>query len=238
VTSATVGGSRLAGLSVSPSPKPANMLNDPARRPARARSALAVCGAVMLAACASKYAQVPPRVDLRPYGRVALIAFSTTDENQAMSTLATQRFAEALLASQAGIEILELTASDSLLRAHPRGTDPVVLAQALGESRDIPVVFVGELVVSGVKPRARLEVSEVSLRASVSAKLAVRLLSTRAGGTLWRSSSTATGNVGRVDLAGGLPSVAIRDTEEAYGELVGSLVEEVTADLRPTWQKQ
>jgi hypothetical protein len=100
------------------------------------------------------------------------------------------------------------------------------------------VVFVGELVVSGIKPRARLEVTDVSLRASVSAKLAVRLLSTRAGGTLWRSSSTATGNVGRVNLAGGLPSVAIRDTEEAYGELVGSLVEEVTADLRPTWQRQ
>ncbi|HEY7480783.1 MAG TPA: hypothetical protein VH680_09755 [Gemmatimonadales bacterium] len=214
------------------------MCKDTARRPARARGALAVCGAVLLAACASKYAQVPPRVDLRPHGRVGLIVFASAEEHQAMGTLATQRFAEALLASQPGIELLELTESDSLIRAHPRGTDPVVLAQALGQSRDIPVVFVGELVVSGIKPRARLEVTDVSLRASVSAKLAVRLLSTRAGGTLWRSSSTATGNVGRVNLAGGLPSVAIRDTEEAYGELVGSLVEEVTADLRPTWQRQ
>jgi hypothetical protein len=207
-------------------------------RPTRGWSALAVCATLMLAACASKYAQVPPRLDLRPYGRVALITFATGDENQAMATLATQRFAEALLASQPGIEILELTATDSLLQAHPPDTDPVVLAQALGEARDVPVVFVGELVVSGVKPRARLEVSDLSLRASVSAKLGVRLLSTRAGGTLWRSSSTASGNVGRVDLAGGLPSVAIRDTEEAYGEVVGSLVENVMTDLRPTWEKQ
>jgi hypothetical protein len=44
--------------------------------------------------------------------------------------------------------------------------------------------------------------------------------------------------VGRVRLAGGLPSVAIRDTEEAYGELVGTLVDDVTTDLRPTWVKQ
>lgn len=214
------------------------MLTDNAMRPSRTWYALAVCGTLTLAACASKYAQVPPQLDLRPYGRVALITFSSADEHRGMSALATQRFAEALLSSQPGIEILELTGSDSLLKAHPAGTDPVVLAQALGEARDIPVVFVGDLVVSRVKPRARLGVSDVSLRASVSAQLSVRLLSTRAGGTLWRSSSAASGNVGRVDLAGGLPSVAVRDTEEAYGEVVGSLVENVTTDLRPTWVKQ
>jgi len=113
-----------------------------------------------------------------------------------------------------------------------------VLAQALGQAKDIPAVFVGELKVSGVKPHARLGVSDVNLRASVSAELRVRLLSTRVGGTLWRSSSMASGTVGRVALAGGLPSVAIRDTDEAYGEVVRSLVANVTADLRPTWVKQ
>jgi hypothetical protein len=41
-----------------------------------------------------------------------------------------------------------------------------------------------------------------------------------------------------VSLAGGLPSVAVRDTEEAYGELIHSLVADVTRDLRPTWVKQ
>jgi hypothetical protein len=40
------------------------------------------------------------------------------------------------------------------------------------------------------------------------------------------------------ELAGGLPSVAVRDTEEAYGEMIGSLVQDVTVDLRPTWVKQ
>jgi hypothetical protein len=214
------------------------MLMDSASRPARARYVLAVCGTLALSACASKYAQVPARLDLQPYGRVALVTFATDDESQAMSVLATQRFAEALLASQPGVELLELTSSDSVLKALPPGTDPVVLAQALGQAKDVPAVFVGELKVSGVKPRARLGVSDVNLRASVSAELRVRLLSTRAGGTLWRSSSAASGTVGRVALAGGLPSVAIRDTDEAYGEVVRSLVADVTADLRPTWVEQ
>jgi hypothetical protein len=214
------------------------MLMDSASRPARARYVLAVCGTLALSACASKYSQVPARLDLQPYGRVALVTFAADNEHRAMSALATQRFAEALLASQPGVELLELTTSDSVLKTLPPGTDPVVLAQALGQAKDIPAVFVGELRVSGVKPRARLGVSDVNLRASVSAELSVRLLSTRAGGTLWRSSSAASGTVGRVALAGGLPSVAIRDTDEAYGEVVSSLVRDVTVDLRPTWVKQ
>ena len=59
-----------------------------------------------------------------------------------------------------------------------------------------------------------------------------------AGGTLWRSSSSASGTVGRVALAGGLPSVAMRDSEEAYAEIVATLVNTVSSDLRPTWVKQ
>ena len=35
-----------------------------------------------------------------------------------------------------------------------------------------------------------------------------------------------------------LPSVAMRDKEEAYSELVSQLVADVTHDLRPTWIKQ
>ena len=92
--------------------------------------------------------------------------------------------------------------------------------------------------MSGVKPRARVGVNDLKLRATVSAELGVRLLSTRAGGTMWRSSSSASGTVGGVALAGGLPSVSVRDTEEAYDEIVGILVDHVTADLRPTWVKQ
>lgn len=202
------------------------------------RCAVAVCGGLVLSACASRYAQVPPRLDLRSHGRVALVTFTAAEENRAMSALATRRFAEALLAGQPGVELLELPASDSVLQSLPAGTDPIVVAQALGKARDIPVVFVGELKVSPVKPRARLSVSDLNVRASVSAELGVRLLSTRAGGTLWRSSSAASGTVARMTLAGGLPSLSVRDTEEAYGEIVGSLVDQVSADLRPTWVKQ
>jgi hypothetical protein len=200
--------------------------------------ALALCGALMLSACSTKYAAVPARLDLAPYGRVAVVTFSSEQANAAMSTLATQRFAEALLASQSGIELLELGSADSALQRFVANGDGAALAQALGRERNIPAVFLGQLKVSGVKPRGNLSVSGMNVRASVSAELTVRLLSTKTGGTVWRSSSAANGTVGRVTLSGALPSIAMRDKEEAYGEVVGQLVTDVTRDLRPTWVKQ
>jgi hypothetical protein len=64
------------------------------------------------------------------------------------------------------------------------------------------------------------------------------MLSTRSGGTLWRSSSTASGTVGQFATTGGLPTVAVRDQQEAYGEVMDRLVADLTRDMRPTWVKQ
>jgi hypothetical protein len=169
---------------------------------------------------------------------VAVVTFSADQTNDAMSALATQRFAEALLQSQSGIELLELGPADSSLKSFLANGDGAALAQALGRDKNVPAVFVGHLKVSGVKPRGKLSTSGVNIRAAVSAELTVRLLSTKTGGTVWRSSSAANGTVGRLGLSGALPTIAMRDKEEAYGEVVGQLVTNVTRDLRPTWVKQ
>jgi hypothetical protein len=213
------------------------MLRNGAIQPIRLQHALALCGALALSACSSKYAVVPARLDLAPYGRVALVTFTAEQPNNAMSSLATQRFAEALLASQAGVELLELPPSDSSLKGLA-ADDGAAIARALGRDRDVPAVFVGYLKVSGVKPRGHLGLSGMNVRAAVSAELTVRLLSTKTGGTVWRSSAAANGTVGTLDISDRLPSIAMRDKEEAYGEVVNQLVTDVTRDLRPTWVKQ
>jgi hypothetical protein len=200
--------------------------------------ALAVCAAMLLSACASKYSQIPPRLDLAPYGRIALVTFSADQPNDGMSTLATQRFAEALLASQNGVELLELGSADSALKALPANADAVALAQTLGKQKNVPAVFVGTLKVSKLKPKGHIGVSGMNVRAGVSAELTVRLLSTSTGGTVWRSSSVASGTVGQLNISDRLPSLALRDKEEAYGEMVHQLIVDVTRDLRSTWVKQ
>jgi hypothetical protein len=208
-------------------------------RVARAQWVLAVCGTGALSACGSKYALVPPRLDLEPYGRVALVTFSGDQTNDGLNTLATQRFAEAVLASQAGFELLELGAADSSLKRIAATGDGEALAHAVGKAKNVPAVFVGHLRVSGVKPHGRLSgVSSLKVRATVSAQLSVQLLSTTTGGTVWRSSATADGTVGQLAVSDKLPSIAMRDPDDAYGEVVSELVTGVTRDFRPTRVKQ
>jgi hypothetical protein len=209
------------------------------RRTAGLQQALAVCGALALSACAAHYAQVPPRLDLAPYGRVALVTFRAERSDPGLTESATQRFAQALLAGQSGIELIEIGAADSALRGLPANVDGATLAQALGRSRDVPAVFVGRLTMSEVKPRGRLGAGgSLDLQAGVTAQLSVQLVSTRTGGTMWRSSANANSTLGHVGLSGGGTAVAMRDPDEAYGEVVRSLVTDVTRDLRPTWVKQ
>jgi hypothetical protein len=214
------------------------MLSCSVVKPVRLQYALALCGSLLLPACASKYSQVPARLDLVPYGRVALVTFVADQPNDGISSLATQRFAEALLSSQSGVELLELSTADSALRTLPVNADAGAIAQALGKQKGVPAVFVGALKVSNVKPKGHISTSGFNVRAGVSAELTVRLLSTSTGGTVWRSSALANGNVGRIDISDRLPSIAVRDKEEAYGELVQQLIAEVTRDLRPTWIKK
>jgi len=208
-------------------------------RPVGLQYALALCGLLALPACAARYAQVPPRLDLVPYGRVALVTFSAERADDRLGETATQRFAEALLANQSGVELLEIGSADSALRGLPRDVDGATLARALGRSRDVPAVFVGRLTMSEVKPKGHLGAGgRVDVGAGVSAQLTVQLVSTRSGGTMWRSSAAANRTLGRMGLGDGVPTVAVRDPDEAYGEMVRSLVADVTRDLRPTWVKQ
>ena len=135
------------------------MLWNHALRLVPAPASLAVCGVLALSACGAHYAQVPARLSLEPYGRVALVTFSTEDANRELSTAATQRFAEALLASQSGVELLELTSADSSLKALAAAGDASALAQALGREKHVPAVFLGQLKMSGSACGRRCRVS-------------------------------------------------------------------------------
>lgn len=188
-------------------------------------SALVLCGAIALPACAAKYSQVPPRMDLAPYGRVALARFTADGGDSAAAVLATERFAEALLTSQR-IELMELGAADTAWRA-------------LGDSGSVPAVFIGRLALTRERPRGTVSLAGLNVRSTVTAELTVRLISTETGGTLWRSSSRRQGTIGHVAVTGvGMPSMSVRDRDEAYGELVNDLVGDVTRDMRESWVKQ
>lgn len=177
------------------------------------------------AACASHRVLVPPQLDLVPYGSVGLVKFTVEGATGGLGDLVTQRFEEYVLAAQRGIEVQGFAAAES--------------TAALGGARGVPVVFLGHLRVSNVKPTGGLlGVMVGHLEATVSAELSVVLRSTKTGGTLWRSSAARTEKVGELTIVGGIPAFSARDPDEAYGQLVNRLVYAVTWDLRSTWVTQ
>jgi hypothetical protein len=188
--------------------------------------------------CSSKRVLVPPRLDLAPHARIALVTFTVENAKGELHTLATQRFAEYVLAAQPGTEVLELGPADSVLAGVGEREFGPRAARALAEQHDVRSVFVGHVKVSDVKPRATLGGVMPRAEANVQVKLAVRLLSTASGATLWRASATASETVGAVGISGGVPYFSAEDPNEAYGRLVNRLVYAVTYDVRSTWQKQ
>jgi hypothetical protein len=195
---------------------------------------------VALSACSSQLARVPPRMDLGGYDRVALVTFSADRSKESLGQLATQRFAEEVLASQTGFELLELGPADSAVARLLAEGDAPAAAQALGREKHIPAVFFGRLAVSDARPRGSVSMGgDVNVGATVTADLNVRLLSTSTGGTLWRSSGAASQSVGQVAMnPGRVPSVSASDPNAAYANMVEQMVAEVTRDFRPTWVKQ
>jgi hypothetical protein len=167
----------------------------------KALASIAVCSALALSACAAHYLQVPPRMDLAPYGQVALVTFRGDNADTVLAGLATRRFAESVLNGQGRGEILELAAADTALKA---------LAD-----RGVAAVFLGTLVLTDPHSTGHLSLSNVSVRQTVTAELSVRLVSTSTGGTLWRSSARTDGTLGRASLAGLRPSVSFRATAPA-----------------------
>ncbi len=204
------------------------------------RAAALLAAGLALSGCASTMVQVPPRMDLQTYDRIALVSFTADAAKASLGQLATQRFSEAVLDSQSGFELLELGAADSAVARLLAAGDAPEAARRLGQERQVPAVFFGQLAVTNVKPNGSVSAGGyVNVGGTVSAELNVRLLSTSTGGTLWRSSASRSQKVGQVSTAPGrLPSISATDPNAAYADMVEDMAVQVTRDFRPTWVKQ
>lgn len=187
----------------------------------------AACAAVMACGGNSYHSELePPRFPLVQYGSVGLVTFSIENAKGTLQNFATHRFEESILGAQPGFEVREFALPDSAQ----------ALAGGAGGAHPMPVVFLGHLKISNVKPRGGLIALAIPhVEATVSAELSVWLVNTTTGGVLWRSSAMATEKVGDIAIVDGIPSFSARDPNDAYGEIVNRLVRTVTYDFRSTW---
>lgn len=181
---------------------------------------------------------IPPRMDLRSHGTVGIIDFSSGEKTE-LQEYVTQRYIQALQAAQPGVKVLELGANDRVLKKiKSERLDPDAVRD-IGSAYHVDVLLFGQLTVSEPKANVRLSSTWESMQAGadIEASLMTKLWETNSGATLWTRSSRRTQNVAglRADTGGNI-SFGATDPEDAYGELVPTLVYDNTIDFRSTYE--
>src|SRR2546425_13171372 len=182
---------------------------DPSRKESLVKASATILTLVAAMACGgggqtSHTVLVAPRLNLLPYGSVGLVTFSIEKAKGTLNEFATRRFEEYLLAAQSGIEVQEFSQADS--------------TQALSGARGVPVVFLGHLKLSDVKPSGGLiGLTLPHVEATVTATLAVELRSTKTGGNPWGSHPPPPGEGGPPPGVGGGAQVGPAEPHQADG---------------------
>lgn len=181
---------------------------------------------------------IPPRMDLRSYGTVGVIDFST-GADQELRQYVTQEFIQTLYAAQPGVRVLELGQESQVLKkvGQPR-LDPVSI-RAIGEVYRVDVLIYGEMTVSEPKTNVRLSSTWQAMQvgADVEGSLMTKIWETDSGATLWTKSSRRRESVANLKAdTGGNIDFGANDPAETHGKLVPNLVYANTSDFRSRYE--
>jgi hypothetical protein len=182
---------------------------------------------------------VPPRIDLTQLETLGVIDFSTTSKGK-LGPLTTQRFTDLARRDQGLVRIIEFGSESEALSSIGESDVSAETLKALGRKHGVRTIITGKLIVSDVKPDIHIDSwTSGSLSGKVNATLAVELIETDTGASIWSTSARSTRSVGDIRVfKGGIFSFDADDPEKAYGELVDSLVAQATRDFRVSYEQR
>ena len=184
--------------------------------------------------------QVPPRIDLKEHELIGVVEFGSSSKGK-LGPLATSRFIEMARRDQGLVRIVELGTTASALREVGRDRMDAEALRALGEKHGVRTIFTGEVTVSDIKPNVQLLTSLRGghVSAQVDATLAVQLVETSTGASLWSTSAQGAREVGQISVSSGRNfSFDSDDPDRAYGDLVNALASEATRDFHVSWERR
>jgi len=182
---------------------------------------------------------VPPRVDLKGYGTLGVVDF-TSNSGGAGGARATQQLQEQIQAAQPGTRFIELGSREAVLAAVGRHQLDADAAKRIGKRYGVDAVFLGEIAYSDAKTDIRvndLTKLDAGLRSEVLGDISARLVETASGASVWSNSGWVRRQVGRVNVSeqGISASMTKSDPRE---EMVPALVYQITHDFRPTTERR
>lgn len=179
---------------------------------------------------------VPPRVDLKPYGVLGIVDF-TSNGDRTIGAQATRQFQEQVQEAQPGTRFLELGSRETVLAGvGARELTPESLRR-IGEKYGVKAIVLGEIAYS--EPRTDIKVADITkleagVRSELRADISGRLVETSSGASVWTRSAWTKRQLGALSVSaerGVSGSLAKTDPRE---EMVPPLVYHLTHDFRPS----
>ena len=195
----------------------------------------------LLAACSrTVVVPVPPKVDLKGYGPVGIVDFSSNSE-ATLSERATRQFQEQVQSAQPGTRFVELGDRQQLLAAVGAKQFDAPALRRIGAKYGVTAVFTGDLAYS--EPRTDVKVSDITtleggVRTEIRGDISARLLETASGASVWSMSGWARRQVGAVHVSAERGVSGGMNGGNPREDMVPTLVNEITQDFRPTYVRQ
>ncbi len=180
---------------------------------------------------------VPPRIDLKAHEVIGVVEFNCSGEEE-LGPFATQRFIDVARQDQGMVRIVRLGTESEVLEAVDQDRLGPAAFKAAGEKYGVQTIVTGDLVFSEVRPKVSIghSLTHIGVAADVQATLAVQMVETTSGASLWSRSAGATERIGGASFSKDSVGLAVDDPENAYVRLVNGLVYSVTPEFRPTWE--
>lgn len=183
--------------------------------------------------------QLPPLVELREYPVIGLVEFEC-DASASVGRMTSAQFVEALQYWQPGVRVLELGPEAALLDAVGRDALGFEAVRAIGERYGVAAVFVGAVELGAVTPQLSVArfLQSASVGTEIQASLVARLLETGTGATAWTGSSSAGAQLAHASLGPSHASFDPGNRDAATASLVRDLIDRVTYDFRPRYERR
>jgi hypothetical protein len=183
---------------------------------------------------------VAPRMDLKSYGTIGIVAFSSNSD-PSLNSYATQQFQESVQEANPGLPILELGNRAEVLSAVGATQFNADTITRIGKKYGVRAVFLGEIAYSQPKTDVRLTAVnklEGGVRTEIRGDMSIKLMETQLGASVWSSSAWAKRQISNFSLSTqrGV-SASVRDSDPRK-DMVPAMIVHLTDDFRPTYVRQ
>jgi hypothetical protein len=183
--------------------------------------------------------EVPPKIDLQVYKTIGIVEF-TSNSNENLNQIATQKFMGCIQNAQPQVRFLELGPEDRLVKKLGRNSLDIEAIKAIEKTYGVSSIFTGSFEISNVKPKVSIGTDLSSLHASavVNISMVSKHWETLSGATIWSNSRQGHWKVADIHSNSKDISFSVNTPEDQYGRYLEELAFAVTDNFRPHYVKR